>query len=131
MKGGCPLPSFSISLRGGRPIKGDDLRAAVEEACDPIIRKAGLAMEAAIKRATPVRTGNLRRSWTTAQEPQWAGNIRRVPVGTAVVYARHVQYVGRSAGYIDRGLQAGVQPAKRQLEMGVEELAHHLWVKEK
>lgn len=127
------MPSFSISLRGGRPIKGDDLQRAVEEACDPFIRKAGLAMEAAIKRATPVRTGNLRRSWTTGQQPQWApgGNIRRVPVGTAVVYARRVQYVGRSAGYIDRGLNAGVQPAKRQLELGIQELAHHLWSKEK
>lgn len=73
----------------------DALRSELERAMQQVV----LVVEGNVKRVTPVRTGNLRRSITGRVEERG----RRGVVGTNVVYARPVH---RRTPYLERGLEA-------------------------
>lgn len=123
------MAAFSLVLkRNGHLAREGELRALVERHLDPHLRRAGLAVEAGVKTVAPVRTGTLRRSVNTGS-PQWHGKVRRVQVGTTLIYAPIVNRRGRSKGYFKRGIDASKGTARNILRDGVRGLGRELWVR--
>ena len=122
------MSALSVKVSGGRLVSRAELAKLVEGNFDPALRRAGLARQGALQKAAPVVTGNLRRS-AAVSAPEWRGTVRRVSVGFGAVYARRVNVRGRSAGYVERGVQNGAPGALQELGKGVASLARVLWVK--
>ena len=120
---------FSITVKQrGQAAVGNRLRDLVERHLDPHIKRAGLAVQGGVQESTPVRTGTLRRSMTTGQ-PVWHGRVRRVQVGTNLVYGPIVNRRGRSRGYFKRGVDKRAHIARRMLEQGAHALGREVWVR--
>lgn len=115
---------FSITLKGGRPISGDKLA----EIISPHVKRAGLVVQGGIQTASPVKTGTLRRSWTTG-EPEKLGGSVSVKVGTNVVYARRQNEATRNKGYVKRGIEAVKAEAASTLRDGIRGDIDKLWDK--
>jgi hypothetical protein len=111
---------LSMDLKGGRPLTGPAMLGVL----GPGLMRAGLSLQASIQRATPVRTGTLRRSWATTQ-PQEAGARVIVYVGTSIVYARYQNTRTRNKGYIERGLKEGRDAAIKAFKSAIN--AGALW----
>jgi hypothetical protein len=77
---------------------GAGLPDAVGTIAELAMRRIVLTVEGAVKRRTPVRTGTLRRSITSAVRDAGMVGI----VGTAIIYARPVN---RRAQYFQKGLE--------------------------
>lgn len=115
-------------IRGGNFKQGGELRSALLAALGPHIKRAALTVQAGIMQATPVKTGNLRRSWNTG-DPRWEGTRLSTKVGTPVVYARSVEERGKSKGYVRRGLTASQSRALAELREGARSIGANVWKK--
>jgi hypothetical protein len=113
-----------MSLKGGRPVTGDRLMSIVA----PHVKRAGLVVQGGVMEASPVKTGHLRRGWTTG-EPERTGRVVRVRVGNAVVYARYQNERTRNRGYVERGVKATIQRATDTLRDGIRGDMNKLWDK--
>ena len=122
------MSKVHVSVKGGNFKQGGELQAAILAALSPAIKRAALVVQAGIMQTTPVRTGNLRRSWNTGT-PTWEGSRLSTKVGTAVVYARKVDERGRSAGYVRRGLNATQSRALAELREGARSIGAGVWKK--
>jgi len=116
----------TIKIVRGHPVGGDAFQDAVHQVLGDALEGAGAALVASGMQATPVRTGNLRRSWAK-ESPSWRGLLGRMRVGPGAVYAHRVNTVGRSAGYIQDGVEAGIDTAISRMEGGVRALVRHMW----
>jgi hypothetical protein len=117
------LAKVSATVSGGNFKIGGDLKAALLTTLGPAIKRAALVQQASIQTVTPVKTGNLRRSWNTGA-PTWEGSQLTTKVGTAVVYARSVD---ARRGFVKRGLSAGQSNALGILREGIRALDADIW----
>lgn len=113
---------LSMSLKGGRPITGQ----AMLDVFGPSLRLAGFAVQAGIQKESPVKTGTLRRSWTTG-EPEKKGRGMVVYVGTAIVYAHYQNTRTRNRGHIERGVTNATPKAMQVFSDGVGAVINELW----
>lgn len=117
-----------MKLKGGRVATGGQLRSVIESHAGPSILRAGLAVQGGIQKASPVKTGTLRRSWSVSAL-QWQGSRVYVRVGTTLVYARYQNTRTVNSGYIERGYEGARAQAKGLVEQGMKSLGDALWVK--
>lgn len=122
------MPSFFWKKKGYLAIDAT-LKKRVEQHMDRPLERAGLALQGGIQEEAPYISGTLRRSVNTGQ-PLWRGSIRRVPVGTRLVYAPIVNRRGRRAGYFKRGIDKRKGPAKQIIQGAAKDFAKSLWVSE-
>jgi len=116
----------TIRVVRGHPATQSEFEEAIHSTLGDALSQAGAALIASGMQATPVVSGNLRRSWAL-DGPNWRGAVGRMRVGPGAVYAHRVNTVGRSAGYIEEGLAAGSDTALSRLEAGVRERTGKMW----
>jgi hypothetical protein len=114
---------LQMSLKGGRPLTGP----ALLDVFGPHLQRAALTLQAGIQKASPVKTGTLRRSWTTSQ-PREGGTGVYVMIGTAIVYARYQNTRTINRGYVERGVETSMQEALRVFREGIGSDIGQLWV---
>lgn len=120
--------SSKWTVRGGRFANANELRQAAGAVLGPYVQRAGYRVQKGIQVASPVRTGTLRRSWTTAT-PAWDGMILAVQVGSVLVYAAYQNYKTRNAGYVERGIEAARDAAVGEVRAGLAALGRAGWVR--
>lgn len=117
------MAKVHASTNGANFKIGGDLKAALMSTLGPTIKRAALQAQAGIQVVTPVKTGNLRRSWNTGS-PQWDGSLLVTRVGTNVVYARSVD---ARRGFVKRGLTSSQSQALGVLREGIRALDADIW----
>lgn len=115
-----------MSVKGGRFAL--DLSTLLE-AVGPALRRGGMALQAGIMESSPVRKGDLRRSWTTS-EAELAGESVTVRVGSNKVYARYQNTRTRNAGYVQAGIEAQKESARQEIRDGIAGAKEKLWIRE-
>ncbi len=121
------MPSFDFSISKGNFLKSEEARSMLREVVGPVVKRAGLVVQAEEQKQSPVRTGNLRRSWAVS-EPYIEDDKLMVQVGTAAVYAHRVNAVSRqNAGFIERALEASTERARSVLSDALEAIASKAW----
>ena len=113
---------FSLKLRGGNL----DPERLLQLLQGPV-RKAAMSVQAGVMASSPVKTGDLRRSWTTAPA-EVAGSRVVSRVGTNKVYARYQNTRTRNRGYVKQGIDATKESAKQVLKDELGDVVKQLWV---
>lgn len=90
--------------------------AALRDELHMVLRDSMLIIESNVKQRTPVRTGALRRSWTS----RVIGTAERGIVGTNLHYAPKVE---RRRGMAAQGLQASLPAIERRVQRLADTLA--------
>lgn len=99
--------------------KINEKKRLIENAIDDTLEEAATECVAETQSRTPVKTGNLRRSWTHGKV-QVEGNIHYVDITNPLEYAAaiengHKQQVGRYVPAIGKRLKAPFVPGRHML----------------
>lgn len=121
-----PGPTLRL-LKSGKFLQGGDLQSYLRDNLGPHIKRAGLQIVKTEMAATPVKSGHLRRGWAIGSL-EWRGEVLKVQVGNAVIYARRVNATSKkNAGYVDRGREDGRDEAVNIIKAGLKQALKGLW----
>jgi hypothetical protein len=118
------MPNFHMGWRGGarRRPRGSQVFDTYEQEAGPEVRAAGLVAQAGLQKASPVLHGALRANWATSGVVR-VGTRIITRVTNNMVYAHWVDVNGKSAGYIDRGLDSVRPEVRKHLSEGARRAA--------
>ncbi len=121
------MPEIDFKVSKGNFLRSEEARALLREMAGPVVKRAGLVVQSEEMKQSPVRSGNLRRSWAVS-EPYIEDDKLMVRVGTASEYANRVNLTSRqNAGFIERALAASTERAKGVLSEALEAIAGKAW----
>lgn len=109
-------------------MKGNTLADANKllELVRPAVRRTAMAVQAGVMMSSPVKSGDLRRSWNTS-EAETDGRRVVSRVGSNKVYARFQNTRTRNRGYVKQGIDATKEQAKQVLADGIREILPQMW----